>query len=583
MVAFFTRARAPVPAARQRDAALHTPPLRDPIAAALLALTGHGTGHLTDRMLISTDPLLHYAGLFAMRPRSANRLGAMVSDWLDRKVEVIEFAGAWLELPPDQRTRIGAYGEFNMLSANAAAGIRAWDPQARIILRIGPLNRAEFESLLPDRLALHRLVSLVRTYAGFEIGFAINLVLRIDAVPPLQLSADVKPSPRLGWNTWLDPLAGGTKRVTDAASARFEAELIEARFQNRGACGMSGWGGGYVTDVPYSIGWYRQQSPVRIAIASILGGSLASIPRGDDPVTMLELGCGLGYTSMLMAASNPSWTVIGVDFNPTHIAIAREWAAEAGLTNITFIEGDFSKWEEDPALRDLPEMDFVTMHGIWSWVPPAAQKGIVRLLAKKVRSGGLVHLSYNSTIGWVELMPVARLIREAGNRVAGRSDHKAQEGIRLVQDLLKAEAQVLHDKPLVASRLELFSRAASDYLAHEFMNEYWAPCFSMDVAAALSEAKLEWVASGELPDNFPELAMTDAQREIFRRYDDPLMQEMIQDICAPRRLRHDIFVRWRRRITPAQRNAALMDVNLTLTKNASQLRIDRVRRREGPI
>ncbi len=79
----------------------------------------------------------------------------------------------------------------------------------------------------------------------------------------------------------------------------------------------------------------------------------------------------------------------------------------------------------------------------------------------------------------------------------------------------------------------------------------------MDVAAALSEAKLEWIAAGNLPDNFPELMMTEPQREIFNRYTDPLMQELIKDICLPRSLRHDIFVRGARRITLSERAAAL--------------------------
>jgi len=229
-VAFFARAGAKYRPARAAEAAaLRAPPQQDPITKALLALTGHGTAHLTDRMLISTEPLLHYAGLFALRPRSAERLGAMVSDWLGMRVEVIEFAGAWLSLPPDQRSRIGAYGQFSQLSLNAAAGVRAWDPQARIILRIGPLDRAGFERLLPDRLALQRLVSLVRSYVGFEIGFAINPVLAAGSVPPLRLDATADPRPRLGWNTWLEPMAGGRRRTTDAADSVFEAEIIEAQ------------------------------------------------------------------------------------------------------------------------------------------------------------------------------------------------------------------------------------------------------------------------------------------------------------------------------------------------------------------
>jgi type VI secretion system protein ImpH len=229
-VAFFARAGAKYrPARAAETASLRTPPVDDPIAKVLLALTGHGTAHLTERMLISTDPLLHYAGLFAMRPRSAERLGAMVSDWLGMRVEVIEFAGAWLGLPVDQRTRVAAYGQFNRLSADAAIGVRAWDPQARIVLRIGPLDRAGFERLLPDREALHRLVALIRAYVGFEIGFAIAPVLAADRVPLLRLDALADPPPRLGWNTWLEPPVGGLRRIADADDPQFEAEIIEAQ------------------------------------------------------------------------------------------------------------------------------------------------------------------------------------------------------------------------------------------------------------------------------------------------------------------------------------------------------------------
>jgi type VI secretion system protein ImpH len=229
-VAFFGRAGAKYrPARAAETAALKTPAAEDPIARILLALTGHGTANLTNRMLIGPEPLLHYAGLFAMRPRSAERLGAMVSDWLGMRVEVIEFAGAWLNMPPDQRTRIGAIGQFNQLSASAAVGVRAWDPQARVILRVGPLDRAGFERLLPDRLAMQRLVSLVRAFVGFEIGFAINPVLAATAVPPLRLDAAADPPPRLGWNTWLEPIAGSPRRLADADESVFEAEIIEAQ------------------------------------------------------------------------------------------------------------------------------------------------------------------------------------------------------------------------------------------------------------------------------------------------------------------------------------------------------------------
>jgi type VI secretion system protein ImpH len=229
-VAFFAGAGIKYRPARSAEAALlRNVPGQDHVTQVLLALTGYGTAHLTPRLAAGPEPLLHYAGLFALRPRSADRLGALISDWLGMKVEVVEFAGAWLPLPLDQRTRVAANGAWCRLGMEAVAGVRAWDPQARIILRIGPLDLKGFQRLLPDRVALHRLVSLVRAYVGFELGFAINPVLAAREVPPLLLTGTTDPPPRLGWNTWIPGPEGGYARSQDAADAIFEAEVIEAQ------------------------------------------------------------------------------------------------------------------------------------------------------------------------------------------------------------------------------------------------------------------------------------------------------------------------------------------------------------------
>ena len=196
---------------------------------ALLAVTGFAEPGIAGRLPFGADALLHYAGLFALRPRSAERLAALASDWLGRPVAVIEFTGAWLPIEPDQRSRLPVgrdTGTFARLGHDAAVGTRAWDPQARVVLRIGPLDRAAFEALLPDRPALVAFVALVRAYLGFEVGFAVNLVLAAAEVPAARLDATARPGARLGWNTWLGR-AGGYVARGDADEARFAAETVE--------------------------------------------------------------------------------------------------------------------------------------------------------------------------------------------------------------------------------------------------------------------------------------------------------------------------------------------------------------------
>jgi type VI secretion system protein ImpH len=218
----------------------------DRLTGALLSLTGYGTPHLADRMTAGREPLMHYAGLLTTQPRSAERLRALVSDWLGRPVEVCQFIGAWLPLPPDQRTRLGGRGiagQFNRLGsgpdepgggasedrADATLGVRAWDVQAGVLLRIGPLDREGFTALLPDGPRLERLVALVRAYLGFATGFAINPVVAAAAVPALRLNAETSPPPRLGWNTWLTAPAG----MKDRGEAVFGAEMVEAQISAR--------------------------------------------------------------------------------------------------------------------------------------------------------------------------------------------------------------------------------------------------------------------------------------------------------------------------------------------------------------
>ena len=109
------------------------------------------------------------------------------------------------------------------------------------------------------------------------------------------------------------------------------------------------------------------------------------------------------------------------------------------------------------------------------------------------------------------------------------------------------------------------------YLAHEYMNDSLAPCFHADVAGALAEAKLEWVGSANLIENFPELTLTPEQRAVTQRFDDPLLRELVKDMCLDRSLRHDVFVRGARRMNPAARDAALMDVWLALNISPTEM------------
>jgi SAM-dependent methyltransferase len=318
------------------------------------------------------------------------------------------------------------------------------------------------------------------------------------------------------------------------------------------------WSGGYVADVAYIEGFYIQQSPVRMAAACLLGGVAAEMPAPDDEACYLELGCGVGIGALLIAASNPAWKVVAVDYNPAHIAIANSLARSARIDNIQFLEADIIELANGgAAAAAIPAADFVSMHGLWSWVSRDVRDGIVRLLGAKTRPGALVHVSYNALPAWQGGMAMQRLIYEAGVRTAGRSDQQAEAGLMMAKDLKAAEAFYLGENVLSRELIDNIHGVSREYLGHEYMNAHWAPAFHADVAAAMAGAKLDYVASGNLLENFPELMMKPEQRAIMDRYSDPVMRELIKDTCLQRALRHDVYVRGARRLRNTERDAAI--------------------------
>jgi SAM-dependent methyltransferase len=60
-----------------------------------------------------------------------------------------------------------------------------------------------------------------------------------------------------------------------------------------------------------------------------------------EGMRVLDVGCGAGDVSLLLASMvGPAGAVIGVDRSPDAVRTARERAAAAGLSRVTFLEGD---------------------------------------------------------------------------------------------------------------------------------------------------------------------------------------------------------------------------------------------------
>jgi len=197
---------------------LHHPELtcKDPsqglLANHLFSLIGLGRdpdSALRNRMAFPDRSLLHYSGLLAQRTRSVSGLATLLSDYFQIGVEIQEFVGAWGELAEEQCTRLGErLGCNQILGESALLGRRIWEQNAGIVIRMGPLDRETYTSLLPDGERHRSLNDMVRFYLGDEIDFSLRLVLRQDQLPDAVLQSGAAASSsvnaaRLGWTSWL--------------------------------------------------------------------------------------------------------------------------------------------------------------------------------------------------------------------------------------------------------------------------------------------------------------------------------------------------------------------------------------------
>ncbi len=301
---------------------------------------------------------------------------------------------------------------------------------------------------------------------------------------------------------------------------------------------MSDWTGGYVADAPYDIAFQTAQTPPHLALVCALAGVAWQL---RPQMQVADLGCGRGHVVNTLAASNPDWTVWGLDHSPMHVAEARQLAALAGLPNAHFREADLATLS-DAEIDALPALDVVMLHGLWTWVSDAVREGVLRLLRRRLRPGGLVYVGYNALPAAGADAALQRLLCHlAGPLAAGGSESAAAQAMAQLQQL--APALPLERTPMLQRLLANPPQLRPAFVAHEFLTRHWRPVFHEDLCAALGTAKLQFVGSSNLFEALPGLYADPEQLAVMQGMPEGEAQELVKDLCLPRSFRADVFMR----------------------------------------
>ena len=163
------------------------------------------------------------------------------------------------------------------------------------------------------------------------------------------------------------------------------------------------WTQGYVADISYDYSFFSELAPIEMGFNLLNRGFYSP---SLDQFTYCELGCGQGFTTNILAAANPQGEFWGIDFNPTHAADAQRLADAAQLSNIRFLDQSFAEFLHTPT----PQFDFITLHGVYSWINDENRQIIVDILRQKLKVGGAVYISYNALPGWAPIKPLRDLM-----------------------------------------------------------------------------------------------------------------------------------------------------------------------------
>ena len=324
---------------------------------------------------------------------------------------------------------------------------------------------------------------------------------------------------------------------------------------------MNDWTSGYVADIGYTYGYYLELNPQRVKLAFLNAGLVA-----PEFGTACELGFGQGLSAnMHAAASVCSWH--GTDFNPAQAGFAQELAA-ASRANAHLYDEAFDEF----AKRDLPEFDFIGLHGIWSWVSDENRAVIVDFIRKKLKVGGVLYISYNTLPGWGYFAPMRHLMTEHAEVIGAEGlgiVSRIDGALDFSEKLLATNPLFAKANPWVNDKIKQIKDQNRHYLAHEYFNRDWHPMHFATMAKWLEPAKLTYACSAHYLDFVEAVNLTPEQQAFLGDIHDPMFKQTVRDFMVNQQFRRDYWVKGARNMTTLDQAQGLRAQCLLMTAHRS--------------
>ncbi len=327
---------------------------------------------------------------------------------------------------------------------------------------------------------------------------------------------------------------------------------------------MTDWTAGYVADIGYTFGYYQELNPLRVKLA-FLNAGLACPEVGSA----CELGFGQGVSANVHAAASIThWH--GTDFNPAQAGFAQELAAASGAS-ARLHDDAFADFAQRP---DLPEFDYIGIHGIWSWISDENRAVIVDFIRRKLKVGGVLYISYNTQPGWAAFAPMRHLMTEHADIIGAEGTgivSRINGALDFTDKLLATNPLYARANPQMVERVKKLKEQNRHYLAHEYFNRDWHPMHFATMAQWLAPAKVGFACSANYLDYVDAVNLTPEQQVFLKEIPDAMFRESVRDFMVNQQFRKDYWVKGARKLNPLEQAEALRSQRVMLTTHRADV------------
>lgn len=288
----------------------------------------------------------------------------------------------------------------------------------------------------------------------------------------------------------------------------------------------------YPLDLPYPAHVHREVAPAWIRAATIALGQRARDPAA--PMRYLDLGCGTGLGTALLAAANPGDHFTGIDLNAAHIAEGQALAGD--LPNLHLAVGDFAQ----SAGEDGPPFDLIVAHGVYSWIAPAQQAALRQIVARRLAPGGVAYLHYSTHPGQSSIAGAQALLRRMAAASGTGSAEGLAQGLAAARALASGGAAYFAANPAVAQLLSDDDRG-TDYRAHDLLPAHRAALHVAEVIDDMAQAGCTYLGSATLVENVDALSLPAGTLPVIAAIREMRARETARDLARNQGMRRDLY------------------------------------------